>query len=110
VRDDSGVTLLAYNHNVIGAEICEAEVAIHLKGLVASGPASIARIDTQHANPKQAWLDLGSPEYPTAVQLAEIERASQLKHEPLGVQADAEGWVIRFMIPAHGVVAIRLSL
>jgi hypothetical protein len=41
-----------------------------------SGPVAVTRVDAVHANPKQRWLDLGGPEYPTRDELAEIERAS----------------------------------
>lgn len=53
------------------------------------GPAVMTRIDADHANPKKAWEKMGSPSYPTAKQLADLESASELKMEALF--ADANG-------------------
>jgi xylan 1,4-beta-xylosidase len=110
VRDDAKVTLLAYNHNVPGEPINAESVAIHLKGISPNTPASIARIDQEHTNPKQKWIDMGSPNYPTRTQLAELERASVPVVEKLVPETVEDGCVLRFTLPPHGVAAITLNL
>ena len=110
VRGTADLTLLVYNHNIPGADIQDDEVAIILHGMMPTQPVSIARVDAQHANPKQRWIDLGSPEYPNHQELAEIEQASHLVPDGLNFENTPDGCALRFVIPAHGVAAITLNL
>jgi xylan 1,4-beta-xylosidase len=59
-----------------------AEVRVDLLG-APKGMPKITRhlVDETHANSFTAWLAMGSPQKPTAEQLAELERMSRL--EPL---------------------------
>ncbi len=108
VKEDAGLRLLVYNHNIPGADIRTEEVAITLKGFVPSVPASIARIDAQNANPKQKWIDLGSPEYPNSKELTQIEQASFVIPDAQDFITNLNGSTIRCMIPAHGIAEITL--
>ncbi|MFN8442610.1 MAG: hypothetical protein U0175_17680 [Caldilineaceae bacterium] len=108
VRSDTTLSLLVYNHNVPTGTISDEEVSIKLPGLTLTNPATLTRVDGQHANPKQCWLDLGSPEYPTAQQLADIEQSSHLVAETLPVEQQAGGCTLRFVMPAHGVALISM--
>ena len=110
VKGAGQLTLLVYNHNIPGADIQTEEVVIYLQGLTPEAPVSIVRIDASHANPKQKWLDLGSPEYPNPEQLAQIRQASQLVQSALKFEPQAEGGCLRFSLPAHGVAALTLKL
>lgn len=110
VRGESELTLLVYNHNVPDADIRDEEVEISLQGTFPTKAVSIRRVDAEHANPKQKWVDMGSPEYPTPEQLATIEKASCIVSESLDVQIHADGCALRFNIPAHGVAAITVPL
>jgi xylan 1,4-beta-xylosidase len=107
-RGNEGLTLLAYNHNIPGAEICEEEIAINLKGVIPGAAVTITRVDQAHANPKQKWIELGRPEYPAPQELEEIARASQPGIEALVAEAGEDGCVLRFSLPPHGVAAITL--
>jgi xylan 1,4-beta-xylosidase len=110
VKGATNLTLIVYNHNIPGAEIRAEEVAITLKGLAPSGPVSIARIDAQNANPKQKWMELGSPEYPDGKTLAQMEQASLMAPGTLDIQTNSDGCALQFTIPAHGIAEIRLNL
>jgi xylan 1,4-beta-xylosidase len=108
VRGKTGLILLAYNHNINTAEISAEEVSITLKGMPANGSATITRIDNENANPKQKWIDLGSPEYPTRTQLAEMEQASRPVSQTLASELGEDGLSLRFTLPPHGVAAIKI--
>jgi xylan 1,4-beta-xylosidase len=110
VRDHSKLSLLAYNHNVPGAEICIEEVSITLKGILPDTPVSIARIDHENANPKKKWIELGSPEYPTPSELVEIEQASRVLTRELDYEITKEGITLNFLLPQHGVALITLNI
>ena len=110
VRGGASLALLAYNHEVPGGKVGDEEVVMAVKGLPAAGPISLARIDARHANSKQAWVDLGSPEYPTPHELAQIEQASRVVEEILACEDSPDGCTVRFNLPAHGVAALTLPL
>ena len=108
-RDDSTLRLLAHNHIVPDGENVEQTFTVMLKGVSPETRASVVRVDDRNANPKQAWIAMGSPEYPTQAQLAEIERASLLVWEDLPLEAVADGCQFTLTLPAHGVAAITLK-
>lgn len=108
-RKDGRIDLLVYNHNIPAGEIKEEAVTIRLAQLPAVSSASITRIDAQHVNPKQAWIELGSPAYPTASELEEIAQAAQLTTSELPVTQEGDGCVLQFTLPPHGVAHITLE-
>lgn len=71
------------------------------------GAVKISRVDDGHGSFLKAYQGMGSPEYPTAMQIEELKRASQLP-EPevmhLGAQAE-----IAITIPANGVALLELA-
>jgi xylan 1,4-beta-xylosidase len=110
IKGVSDLTRLVYNHNIPKAAIRDEEVAITIKGITLTKPVSITRVDTQHANPKQKWLDLGSPEYPNRHELAQIEQAARVVPDTLNFETAPEGCLFRFCVPAHGIAAITIKL
>ncbi len=109
VRGADGLALLAYNHNIPAGEIHTEAVTLALQGVPPGARFTLTRIDAAHANPKQKWLDLGSPEYPTPAQLAEIEQAARLESEEISPEPTADGLLLRFELPPHGVAAIKMK-
>ncbi|MBK8021524.1 MAG: beta-xylosidase [Chloroflexi bacterium] len=109
VRDGSTLMLLAYNHVAPGQEIRTEDVAISLKGITPGTKVAVARVDQESANPKQKWIDLGSPEYPTLTQLAEIEQASRPRSEEDLTESAAGGSMLRFALPPHGIAALTVK-
>lgn len=110
VRGGDGLRLLAYNHNIPTAAIREEEVKINLKGIQTTGPLTISRVDADHANPKHAWLEMGSPEYPSREQLEQIQQAALVVSEVLPFTTTTEGGEITFLLPPHGVAMITLPV
>lgn len=110
VRGAAGLVILVYNHNTPGAEIKSEEVSITLQGILPGKTATLVRIDDQHANPKQKWIELGSPEYPAPAELAAIEQASRPAMQELQSEVTADGRRLRFSIPPHGVAGIKIDL
>lgn len=109
VKKNSEVTLLVYNHDIPGSGIHTEEVVIRLDGASANSAASITRIDNEHVNPKQKWMDLGSPAYPDRQQLEQIEKASQLITKPIKLQIEDGVGLLKFSIPEHGIVEIKIK-
>jgi len=109
VKKPSELSLLVYNHDIPGAEIHQEDVIIKLAGIAEYTTAKISRIDAEHVNPKQKWINLGSPMYPNKVQLAQIEEASRIVIEPLTILIKDGVGTIQFTIPEHGVVEIKVN-
>ncbi len=109
-RGESELRLLVYNHHIPDADIHDEEVEIRLQGIVPSGPVSINCIDSMNANPKQKWIELGSPEYPTKVQIAQIEQASTVTPGSLIVETNQQESTLRFVIAPHAVNAIVVPI
>ncbi len=108
-RAKDGLALLAYNHDIPTAEIRAQEVVLALKGVSPGARVTLTRIDAAHANPKQAWLDLGSPEYPTRAELEIIAQAARLESVEISPEATADGLTLRFDLPPHGVAAVKIE-
>jgi xylan 1,4-beta-xylosidase len=110
VAGDNHLTVLVYNHDTPSAAIQEEEVHIRLKGVTSRKPAKLIRIDPQHTHPKKKWIELGSPEYPTKNELAQIAHASHPRARSLRPEAGEPGCAFRFKIPPHSVAAIVLEV
>jgi xylan 1,4-beta-xylosidase len=104
------MTFFVYNHDIPDSVIHIEDVEIKLKGIVPAGPLSILRVDSENSNPKQTWIDLGSPEYPTREELSRIEEASRNVPAVLKSEPTSDGCTLHFSIPPHGVAALTLPL
>ncbi|MEU5642066.1 GH39 family glycosyl hydrolase [Streptomyces milbemycinicus] len=112
-----GVDVLLYNHALAtddGSAPTPAQPAtltVTLRGVRPGARARVRRIDEDHTNPYQEWIELGSPEYPTRRQLRDIKNASDVVSQPLELKADHGTDVARFTLtlPAEGVAAIHIG-
>jgi hypothetical protein len=64
------------------SRITTATVQIKLANPQSPTHATIRRIDQDHANAKQHWQEMGSPEYLTAGAVAELNAVSPREPEP----------------------------
>lgn len=101
VKTETGLRLLAHNHNVPGEPIEAQQVEIDLKGFAPVTKLSLAKIDQDHCNPKKAWEAMGCPEYLNDGQIQSLRQASQLSWE--------EG-TLSFTVEPHGVVAVDVEV
>jgi hypothetical protein len=127
------VRLFLYNHPLYhGVPGSDCTISITLDGNESSQhnkltleKATVARIDGMHANPKAAYLKMGSPPYPSAQQLTELRGASELVWEPLlqehvtsaaaggdvGVGQDGGGAsTFALVVPASGLAVVDVPL
>ena len=85
------------------------EVSLTIKsagGTTLPATAFLWRIDDNSTRAYAAWQDMGSPEYPTPAQLADLHDASTMKTEELSVAA---GGKIAFHLPPYAVGIVRFS-
>lgn len=111
VRADAAhVDLLLTNHAFPRHAIATEAVTWHAASARKPAKASVQRIDDDHCNSRRAWLDMGSPAYLDAGQVAGLDAASQLRPEPIPVAAHDGGFDIHLDLPPHGIAAVRVEL
>jgi xylan 1,4-beta-xylosidase len=69
----------------------------------------VQRIDDGHADAKRKWQALGSPEYLSAVVLAQLHEASMLETEPQGFSCLGESVEVTAVLAPMSVTAITLA-
>jgi xylan 1,4-beta-xylosidase len=69
------------------------------------------RVDRNHSNAYEVWKQMGSPQDPTPLQVAELESAGQLKlfTSPVWMAPEDGSLQIRFELPRQGVSLLRLE-
>ncbi len=111
VRADADhLDLLLANHAFPRHDIANEAVTWHVKGSRKARSASVQRIDDGHCNSRQAWVDMGSPDYLDAQQVAELGEASQLKADKVAIEQQDDGFEIQLNLPPHAVAAVRVEL
>jgi hypothetical protein len=117
--------LFLYNHPILSATAgiaCKMTVQLpasvaNASALVGGGAALATRIDDTHTNPKAAFMRMGQPQYPTAAQLATLEKASELVWTSLreagvmvvvggGNGGDNGEFRLAVTVPANGLVVV----
>ena len=96
VRGVGSVTVLLTNFALPLHPIGSETVGFALFNAATPSRATIRRIDAEHANAKARWLQLGSPEYLSAVVVAELNAASQCLYDAQAF--DACDGVTRFEV------------
>jgi xylan 1,4-beta-xylosidase len=116
-RADQGagreIDVLVWNYHDDNVKAPAANVQIHVNGLPQKRRARIEqfRMDQDHSNAYQAWLDMGSPATPTSEQQAALERAGALATigSPQKLTAKAGTLSLPLTLPRQGVELLRIS-
>lgn len=109
IRKGTSITVFLTNHAQPRHDIATQRVEVRLSDITAPLTATLERIDEDHANPRRCWREMGEPEYPSRLQVEQLEAASRLTKEPLGFAY--ENRTVRFDIdlPPHAVAAVTLA-
>ena len=99
--DNNSVTVLLWNYHDVDIHDVGSPVAVNVKGIPArEATLTQYRIDAEHSNSYEVWKTMGSPQHPTAEQIAVLEKAGQLE-----MLSDREE-----MTTTHGIATIHLQL
>lgn len=109
VRADDHVDLLLTNHVFPHHEISPAAVIWHVTSTRGTVSDNVQRVDDSHCNSRQSWVDMGSPDYLDAMQVAELDQASQLQSEPVAITTNHGGFDITLNLPPHAIAAVRVQ-
>jgi xylan 1,4-beta-xylosidase len=112
-RSVRSATVLVWNYHDDDVPASPAAVTLTVDGLPAGGATvTHMRIDETHSNSYAAWLKMGAPQAPTAVQYGELERASDLQtlRPARQVTIGADGRVVEsFELPRKSVSFVKVT-
>jgi xylan 1,4-beta-xylosidase len=83
------------------------EFTLQLQGEHEHGRVNISRVDCDNGDFNRAYQKMGSPEYPTMQQIAELKRASALP-EPEIAHFDGNGH-ISISVPPNGIALLEVG-
>jgi xylan 1,4-beta-xylosidase len=109
IQKETHLTLLAVNHALPGHSISNEQVEIILSEGPEPQQSYIQRIDEDHTNPRRTWLEMGSPEYLSALEVEKLQASSQLAKEQQPWARVGGNVSLRFDLPPHGLAAITLE-
>jgi xylan 1,4-beta-xylosidase len=104
------MTVLLSNHNVPLSPIHAETVSFTVQGIRGVKAVSLMRIDEEHANPRKAWADMGSPTYLNKNQIDALMKASEMIEESVNWKVDGNGIAFEVVIPPHAAVAVSIAL
>jgi xylan 1,4-beta-xylosidase len=82
IRGVQSVTVLLSNYALPRHPIATETIQIKIGNAPLPIHATIRRIDSDHANAKQRWQEMGSPQYLNAAAVAELNAVSRCEPEP----------------------------
>lgn len=100
-RNATHLSVFVTNHAPLPGGVADCTVVLDIP----PGAAAAARIDADHANPKAAWEAMGSPKYPSAAQLAALERGARLDLTRFTASGE-----VTVRVPGRGVYAVFVEL
>ncbi|RPI27778.1 MAG: beta-xylosidase [Chloroflexota bacterium] len=108
IRNEERLTILLINHALPRHAIQTERVNIRLLNSPVPTQAWIERIDHEHANPRQVWLNMGQPTYLTEGEVDRLCTFSQMVAERIDYVHNDKVTTFDLSLPPHGVAAATL--
>ncbi|MGO9480890.1 MAG: GH39 family glycosyl hydrolase [Candidatus Kryptoniota bacterium] len=111
-KDKNVVTVLLWNYHDLDIHDNGLPVLLNISG-IAADKATLTqyRIDDEHSNSYEVWKKMGSPQNPSADQIATLEKAGQLEtlSEPSEIKIIDSVATIRIQLPRQAVSLVKIS-
>ncbi len=111
-KDAKSAAVMVWNYHDDNVPAPDAPVSVQLKGLPGKTiTVQHYRIDQKYSNSYEAWKKMGSPQSPTASQIAELEKAGQLQMMGSPEQASVTNGAatLSFALPRQGVSLLKVT-
>jgi xylan 1,4-beta-xylosidase len=113
-EDDHTAQILLWNYEDAADARTTAQTAVAVHGLPADVPRALLRhyrIDETHSNAYTVWKSMGSPQQPTAAQIAQLKQAGglELLTSPTWITVQNGTANITTELPAHAISLLSLS-
>ncbi|MBQ2815141.1 MAG: beta-xylosidase [Clostridia bacterium] len=106
---ENGLSLVAFNHNVPTGEIKAEAIEIKISGIDKVTDVTVRKSDEEHANAKNVWKSLGSPEYVYGETLKKISEKAELVTEKADWSLDGDILTIKVIMPEHSVYGFEVK-
>ena len=106
------ITVLVWNYHDLDVQDAGSPVALQIKGIPAKKVVMTHyRVDGQHGNSYAVWKEMGSPQTPSADQIAKLEKASQLAvlGKPTALKISGGKTTVKMQLPRQAVSLVRLD-
>jgi xylan 1,4-beta-xylosidase len=105
-KDAGGATVLLWNYHDDDVKAAAEPVSVKIKGITAKQVrVHHFRIDSAHSNSYEVWKKMGSPQNPSAQQIAELE----LFGSPEWVKVTNGEAALNFILPRQAVSLLKLE-
>jgi xylan 1,4-beta-xylosidase len=105
-RNDGALVLAIWNYADVGANSTARRVVLKVRHVDAH-TASVESLDPEHGNVNVAYEQMGSPRYPTQIQLAELRAAAAL---PVPVERSLDAGILDLEIPPDGLILVTIAV
>lgn len=79
---------------------------LNFKGVASGAAVRIQRVDEKHGNPMTAYKSMGSPRYPTQVQIQALNAASAL---PAPETRRLSNGTLELTLPVNGLAVLEIG-
>ncbi len=110
-KDAHHIAVMVWNYHDDDIIDAGSPVELHIAGIPARQvQLRHYRIDQDHSNSYAAWKRMGSPSHPTAAQVAELQKASELAQVEATTVATQDGAAtVRMQLPRQAVSLVTLT-
>lgn len=111
-RDSRSACVMVWNYHDDDTLVPPSTVAVQLTGIPKKRvQLRHYRIDSQHSNAYEVWKKMGSPQNPTAEQVAQLEKAGQLAllEPPRTLRSKGGTATVQMALPRQGVSLLQLT-
>jgi xylan 1,4-beta-xylosidase len=111
-KDATSAAIMIWNYHDKDIKGTPEKVDVHINAVTARKlTLTHYRIDDEHSNSYEAWKKMGSPQNPSATQIAELKHAGQLKtiENPRTLTPKSGKLVLTITLPRQGVSLLKLD-
>jgi xylan 1,4-beta-xylosidase len=111
-KDKKSASVMVWNYHDDDIQSPATPVDVTIAGLPATAVTlTHYRIDNEHSNSYEVWKKMGSPQSPTAEQIALLEKAGQLQTmgKPEKLQPAKGQLVVKVLLPRQGVSLLKMD-
>jgi xylan 1,4-beta-xylosidase len=108
--DQKSASVLVWNYHDEDKKGTVDAVSVSLKGLSKKQVmVTHYRIDDAHSNSYEAWKKMGSPQQPTALQISQLVKSSELKTLGKPVKYNTDSDPFQFELPRQGISLLSIK-
>src|SRR6266576_1352727 len=109
IRNDDKLNVLMTNHALPGHSIETEHISMRLLNASKPRAAWIERVDEDHANPQQAWREIGAPDYLSEEEVERLMAASEIVRKQQRFRYKDPSISFEINLPPHSVASVEFE-